>query len=45
MVELLAVKELRSALAAQDVYRRYLHVADAIVAVADRLWYVVLSGA
>ena len=35
----------RSSFAAQDLYRRYLEVAEAIVAVADRLWYVVLRGA
>ena len=35
----------RTVLAGQDLYRRYLVVAEAIVAVADRLWYVVLRGA
>lgn len=37
--------DLRTTLAAQDIYRRYLQVAEAIVAVADRLWYAVLRGA
>jgi hypothetical protein len=32
-------------LAGQALYRRYLDVAEAIVAVADRLWFVVLRGA
>jgi hypothetical protein len=45
MAELVDVEDLRAVLAAQDLYRRYLHVAEAIVAVADRLWYVVLRGA
>ncbi len=45
MAELLKVDDLRAVLAAQDVYRRYLHVAEAIVQVADRLWYIVLRGA
>jgi uncharacterized protein Yka (UPF0111/DUF47 family) len=45
MVQLLAVDDLRTVLAAQDIYRRYLTVADAIVAVADRLWFVVLREA
>jgi uncharacterized protein Yka (UPF0111/DUF47 family) len=37
--------DLRTVLAAQDIYRRYLQVAEATVAVADRLWYAVLRGA
>jgi uncharacterized protein len=45
MAELLAVDDLRTVLAGQDLYRRYLVVAEAIVQVADRLWYVVLRGA
>jgi uncharacterized protein Yka (UPF0111/DUF47 family) len=45
MADLVQVDDLRAVLAAQDVYRRYLHVAEAIVAVADRLWYIVLRGA
>ena len=45
MAELLKVDDLRAVLAAQDIYRRYLHVAEAVVAVADRLWYTVLRGA
>ncbi len=45
MAELLQVDDLRTVLAGQDLYRRYLVVADAIVRVADRLWYVVLRGA
>jgi uncharacterized protein Yka (UPF0111/DUF47 family) len=45
MAQLLQVDDLRVVLAGQDLYRRYLVVADAIVRVADRLWYVVLRGA
>jgi hypothetical protein len=45
MAELLEVDDLRAVLAAQDIYRRYLGVAEAIVRVADRLWFVVLRGA
>jgi uncharacterized protein Yka (UPF0111/DUF47 family) len=45
MAGLLTVEDLRAVLAAQNLYRRYLRVADAIVALADRLWYVVLRGA
>jgi hypothetical protein len=45
MAELLEVDDLRAVLAGQGLYRRYLHVAEAIVQVADRLWYIVLRGA
>lgn len=45
MAELVKVDDLRAVLAAQDLYRRYLVVAEAVVGVADRLWYVVLRGA
>jgi uncharacterized protein Yka (UPF0111/DUF47 family) len=45
MAELLQVDDLRTVLAGQDLYRRYLVVAGAVVEVADRLWYVVLRGA
>lgn len=45
MVELLERDDQRTVLASQDVYRRYLQVAEATVAVADRLWYAVLRGA
>jgi uncharacterized protein Yka (UPF0111/DUF47 family) len=45
MAELLDLEDLRAVLAAQDLYRRYIRVAEAIVAVADRLWYIVLRGA
>jgi uncharacterized protein Yka (UPF0111/DUF47 family) len=45
MTGLLTVEDIRAVLTAQNVYRRYLRVGDAIVALADRLWYVVLRGA
>ncbi|MDA8356813.1 MAG: hypothetical protein M0Z95_11125 [Actinomycetota bacterium] len=45
MVELLERADQRTVTATQDVYRRYLQVAEATVAVADRLWYAVLRGA
>lgn len=45
MVELFERDDQRAVLATQDVYRRYLQVAEATVAVADRLWYAVLRGA
>jgi uncharacterized protein Yka (UPF0111/DUF47 family) len=45
MAEVIQLKDLRAAFAAQDIYRRYLAVAEAIIAVADRLWFVVLRGA
>jgi uncharacterized protein Yka (UPF0111/DUF47 family) len=45
MAALLKEDNLRAVLAAQDLYRRYLNVAELIVAVADRLWYIVLRGA
>lgn len=45
MAGLLKEDDLRAVLAAQDLYRRYLNVAELIVAVADRLWYIVLRGA
>lgn len=45
MAKLLQADDLRAVLAGQLLYRRYLGVAEAIVAVADRLWFVVLRGA
>lgn len=45
MVELFQRDDQQVVLATQDVYRRYLQVAEATVAVADRLWYAVLRGA
>ncbi len=45
MAKLLQTDDLRAVLAGQLLYRRYLSVAEAIVAVADRLWFVVLRGA
>ena len=45
MAELVRVEDLRVVFAGQDLYRRYLALAEAIVAVADRLWFVVLRGA
>jgi hypothetical protein len=45
MTELMGTSDLRQVIAAQDLYRRYLRVAEAVVAVADRLWYAVLRGA
>jgi uncharacterized protein Yka (UPF0111/DUF47 family) len=45
MAQLLKRDDLRAVLAGQDLYRRYLHLAEAIVQVADRLWYIVLRGA
>lgn len=45
MAELLRMEDLRAVLTAQDLYRRYLQVAQATDAVADRLWYAVLRGA
>ena len=44
MAELLKDEDLRAVLASADLYRRYVHLAEAIVAVADRLWYTVLRG-
>ncbi len=45
MAELLTLDDLRAVIAGQVLYRRYLDVADAIIAVADRLWFAVLRGA
>jgi uncharacterized protein Yka (UPF0111/DUF47 family) len=45
MAEVIKLADLRAAFAAQGIYRRYLAVAEAIIAVADRLWFVVLRGA
>jgi uncharacterized protein Yka (UPF0111/DUF47 family) len=45
MAELLQGDDLRVVIAGQVLYRHYLGVADAIVGVADRLWFVVLRGA
>ena len=45
MANLLRSADLRAVLAGQGLDRRNLGVADAIVAVADRLWFVVLRGA
>ncbi|MHB1615282.1 MAG: DUF47 domain-containing protein, partial [Actinomycetes bacterium] len=44
MTGLLTV-DVRSALAAQDLYRRYVQMGEHVVAVSDRLWYAVLRGA
>lgn len=41
--KLLSTDELRRVLAGQGLCRRYLDVAEAIVAVADRLWFVVCA--
>lgn len=45
MAALLHDDNLRAVLAGQVLYRHYLGVARAIVAVADKLWFVVLRGA
>jgi hypothetical protein len=45
MTGLLQADDLRVIFAGQVLYRRYLDGADAIIAVADRLWFVVLRGA
>jgi uncharacterized protein Yka (UPF0111/DUF47 family) len=45
MAGLLGSDDLRAVLATQDLYRRYLQVAEAVDSVADRLWYSVLRGA
>jgi uncharacterized protein Yka (UPF0111/DUF47 family) len=45
MAEVLQADDVRVVLAGQVLYRHYLRVAQAIVAVADRLWFVVLRGA
>jgi uncharacterized protein Yka (UPF0111/DUF47 family) len=45
MAELLQDDDLRTVVAGQVLYRHYLGVADAVTAVADRLWFVVLRGA
>lgn len=45
MTGLLGASDVRTVIAAQDLYRRYVRVADHVVAVADRLWYAVLRGA
>jgi uncharacterized protein len=45
MAEVIKLDDLRAAFVAHDIYRRYLAVAESIIAVADRLWFVVLRGA
>jgi len=45
MGQLLQREDLRAELATQDLYRRYLQVAEATIGVADRLWYAVLRSA
>ncbi|MDA8147634.1 MAG: hypothetical protein M0Z93_02505 [Actinomycetota bacterium] len=45
MGQLLQREDLRAVLATQDLYRRYLQVAEATIGVADRLWYAVLRSA
>jgi uncharacterized protein len=45
MAEVIKLDDLRAVFAAQDIYRRYLVIAESIIAVADRLWFVVLRGA
>ena len=45
MAKLLQDDDLQAVLAGQVLYHHYLAVANAIVAVADKLWFVVLRGA
>jgi uncharacterized protein Yka (UPF0111/DUF47 family) len=45
MAEAIKLEDLRAAFVAHDIYRRYPAVAESIIAVADRLWFVVLRGA
>jgi hypothetical protein len=45
MPELLRSDDIRAVIAGQAVYRHYLDVAEAVVAAADRLWFVVLREA
>jgi len=45
MTGLLGADDVRTVIASQDLYRRYVRVGDHVVAVADRLWYAVLRGA
>jgi uncharacterized protein Yka (UPF0111/DUF47 family) len=45
MAELIKLADLEVVLVGHDLYQRYLRVAEAIVHVADRLWYSVLRGA
>lgn len=44
MADLLQSEDLRAVFAGQVLYRRYLDIAQAITAVTDRLWFVVLRG-
>jgi uncharacterized protein Yka (UPF0111/DUF47 family) len=45
MAELLKIDDPPLVFAGEVFYRRYLEIADAIIAVADRLWFVVLRSA
>jgi hypothetical protein len=45
MAEQIQRDDLRGIFAAQGIYHRYLAVAAAIIAVSDRLWFIVLRGA
>jgi len=45
MGKLVTSEDLRKVLIGQDMYRRYIVVAEAVAAVADRLWAAVLRGA
>lgn len=45
MAHLVQTDDLRAIVGGQILYRRYLDVGAAIIAVADRLWFVVLRGA
>jgi uncharacterized protein Yka (UPF0111/DUF47 family) len=45
MAEVIKLEDLRAAFIAHAIYRRYLAVAESIIAAADRLWFVVLRGA
>ena len=43
MSDLLAVEDLRQVVAWREMYRRYARIGDAIVRVAERVWYAVVK--
>ena len=45
MSALLEVDDLRVVMAHREIYRRYTHVGDSLVAVAERVWYAVVKEA
>ena len=45
MSALLEIDDLREVMARREIYRRFTHVGDSLVTVAERVWYAVVKEA